>query len=79
MEYTVTEAKKYFNAIISAPDPVIILRKGKPESVVIPFETYRTLSQESLKLHEIQAVELAKKIHSDPNYPLLPDEDEGLE
>ena len=62
MEYTITQVKKDLNAIVSSRQTTIILKNGKPESVLMPFEQYRNMSREIIRLHEEAAVEISKKI-----------------
>ena len=73
MEYTITQAKKELNAIVSSQETTIILKNGKPEAVLIPFEQYRNMSKELIHLHEQVAIEMSKAIIKNTKDDLLVD------
>ncbi len=78
MEYTITQAKKDLNAIVSSHQTVTIFKNGKPEAVLMPFEQYRNMSKEIIRLHEQTAIETAKKIaNGEMDEMLLDDYKEG--
>ena len=61
MILAISEARKQFNALVSANEVTVVSRNGKPSAAIVPYEQYRAMYQAWKKQEDEEVIERANR------------------